>query len=59
MFGWIIITATSSYQSAVIVHHYGRFAPSTSGDEVLLTTAASPYEPPLKMFFTPAALVLV
>jgi hypothetical protein len=29
-----------------------RFAPATNGDDVLLITAASSYEPALKTFFT-------
>jgi hypothetical protein len=40
----------------VIVHHYSRFAPPTGGDDVLLITAASPYELAVKMFFTASLL---
>jgi hypothetical protein len=50
----ITITAASSYQPAIIVHHHSCFAPPTGGDNVLLITAASPYEPAVKTFSLPA-----
>jgi hypothetical protein len=45
-----------SYQPAVIVHHHSRFAPPIGGDDVLLITTASPYEPAVTMFFTASLL---
>jgi hypothetical protein len=52
----ITITAASSYQPTVIVHHHSRFAPPTGGDDVLIITAISPYEPTVKTFFTASLL---
>jgi hypothetical protein len=53
---FITITIALSYQMAVIVHHCSWFAPPTGGDDVFLITAASPYEPAVKMFFTASLL---
>jgi hypothetical protein len=50
----ITITVASSYQPAIIVHHHSCFAPPTDGDNVLLITAASPYESAVKTFSLPA-----
>jgi hypothetical protein len=52
----ITITAGSHYQLTVIVHHHSRFAPLTGGDDVLLITASSPYEPAVKTVFTTSLL---
>jgi hypothetical protein len=48
----VTITAALSYQSTVVAHHHAGVVPPTSGDDVLLITAALSYEPVLKTFFT-------
>ena len=52
----ITITVGSHYQLAMIVHHYSRFVPLTSDDDVLLITASSPYELVVKTVFTVSLL---
>ena len=56
--GAITITAASSYQPTVIVHHRSQFAPPVGSDHVLHITVASPYEPAVKTFSPPARCMI-